>query len=134
MATPIEDAISQANVGLIRAFNEGTPEDLMCFYTDTSLVLPPGESATQGRQALLARWARMFSPGQRLELVTTTVDQLTQDIALETGLYRKSIPSTEDFSGHYAALWRRVDGEWRIDLDIWNGPLSDPPPPSADTT
>lgn len=78
-----------------------------------------------GRAAQLALWQEDFeTPGRAVYVRTTNCVRVSEafPVALENGHWRGVREgSTEDFAaGAYAAKWRRVDGSWLLEAEIFS--------------
>jgi ketosteroid isomerase-like protein len=45
------------------------------------------------------------------------------DTAIEIGLYELSSGGQTLDKGKYVAIWKKVEGEWKMHRDIWNSNL-----------
>ncbi|HKY60731.1 MAG TPA: SgcJ/EcaC family oxidoreductase [Gemmatimonadota bacterium] len=112
-----------------QALLAGDAATLATFYTDDAIALPPGAPRAEGRAAIQELFASWFAEVPAPEGFTLTTDDLrvaeSGDIAYEVGTYtsRGTSPEGEayDETGKYLVVWKNVDGEWKVDRDIWNG-------------
>jgi ketosteroid isomerase-like protein len=93
-------------------------------YTRDARILPPGGPMVTGRAAIADFWrgaaAALEVEGIRLQ--TVSLDVLGGDRAQEVG---RAELRTKGGGGapmvlKYVVLWKREDGAWRWDVDIWN--------------
>jgi uncharacterized protein (TIGR02246 family) len=99
-------------------------------YAEDGAVMPPNAPIAKGRAAIQQTWASMMStPGFNL---TFKPDQIvlssSGDMALDRGTYQLVIaPSgkTQNDTGKYVVVWRKIGNEWKAAADIFN---SDGPP------
>jgi ketosteroid isomerase-like protein len=91
-------------------------------YTRDARILPPNAPAVTGRAAITEFWRGAVTSlnVQSLRLRTTSLD-VFGDRAQEVGRAELSMegggaPTTLK----YVVLWKREDGDWRLDVDIWN--------------
>lgn len=100
-------------------------------YTEDAVVLPPGVARVDGRAAIRAMWARSLrAPGLEMKLksqrqVVSAGGDLVADIGTYT--FQMEGPGGQPLSdvGKYVTVMRKVDGHWKMVVDIWN---SDPAP------
>lgn len=91
---------------------------------DVVLVTGTNSVVFAGREAQLATWRDDFEDGRRAVYVRTPdcirVFSVTP-IALEYGRWRgEREVARENFAiGHYAAKWRRIDGAWRLEAEVF---------------
>lgn len=114
-------AIDSANAKLIALQKAGDAEGMGDMYTDDAILLPSGGPRTEGRDAIEAFWAKTLNSGiEDVELVTENLESLDEDLVYEIGSYTTTPANAEPVSGHYVVLWKRVDGEWKLHVDIFN--------------
>jgi ketosteroid isomerase-like protein len=123
--TPGDVAIERGRDRWVAALNAGEPERLAQPYEATGVLLPPGEGAVVGREAI-AEWWRdlMGSHHLRYDFEEAGFDQDGR-IGYRYGTYRlegvdrrtgELIRREDDF----LQIWRRQrDGSWRLALDVW---------------
>jgi uncharacterized protein (TIGR02246 family) len=105
-------------------------------YTADAIVLPPGNPRVTGNEAiqeLFTGWmaeAPISSATLDSEVITVAAGG---DYAYAVGTYSMSgaAPDGSEWNdqGKYVAVWKNVDGEWKMATDIWN---SDNPPAGTD--
>ena len=114
-------AIDKTNAKLIALQKEGDAEGMGEMYTDDAILLPAGGSRTEGREAIEAFWAKALSSGiEDVQLKTENLEPLGGDLVYEIGSYTTTPADGAPISGHYVVLWKRVDGEWKLHVDIFN--------------
>jgi ketosteroid isomerase-like protein len=93
-------------------------------YTEDGKIFPSGMNILEGRDALEKYW----KPGAKSKVsyhkVTPNEIKFIGDYAYDYGYYEgettREDGSTLDWAGKYVIIWKKVDGEWKIYLDIWN--------------
>jgi len=90
---------------------------------DAVLVTGTDSAVLSGRKAQLLAWKREFAAAEPVTYVRTP-ERITaspvEPIALEHGRWQGSTPSGEQLAaGDYTAKWRRHDGEWVIEAEIY---------------
>ena len=98
-------------------------------YAEDGAVMPPNAPIGKGRAAIKQTWASMMNtPGFSL---TFTPEQIvlssSGDMALDRGTYRAQVsPSgrTQDDTGKYVVVWRKIGNEWKAAADIFNSDRS----------
>jgi uncharacterized protein (TIGR02246 family) len=114
-------AIDNANAKLIALQKDGDAEGMGEMYTDDAILLPSGGSRTEGRAAIEAFWAKILSSGvEDVQLRTENLESLGGDLVYEIGSYTTTPADGAPIAGHYVVLWKRVDGEWKLHVDIFN--------------
>jgi uncharacterized protein (TIGR02246 family) len=114
-----------------QAFNAGDLDALVALYAEGARLLPPNAGPIQGRSAVRASFSEMIATGIKGELQTVEA-VVAGDIGYRVGTYSLRGPGGAAFDrGKYVETWRRIDGAWQIENDIWN---SDLPAPFSRTT
>lgn len=115
----------------------GDVEVVMAQYADEAVVLAPGAPMLEGAQAIrdmFAPWLSTSPPSSMtLDSETITVAG-SGDYAHAVGTFAigGTDPNGVEYSddGKFVAVWKNVDGDWRMVADIWN---SDNPPPGMES-
>ena len=120
-----EKEVIRAN---IRAFSEAymkaDADAISMLYSEDAKIFPGNSDIISGRQAIKERW--QFTQGSKdlFHKVTPSEIRILDDHAYDYGYYEGSITNQEgkktEFRGKYVIVWKRVKGEWKIYLDIWN--------------
>lgn len=114
-------AINEANARLIALQKQGDAAGMGDMYTDDAILLPSGAERADGRDAIQAFWAKSLGSGaEDVELETETLEALGKDLVYEIGSYRTTPKDAEPVTGYYLVLWKRVEGEWKLHVDIFN--------------
>jgi ketosteroid isomerase-like protein len=121
ISTTDQDAIASANRRFAASFSSGSiAEAVGQTYTRDARVLPPGGDAIHGRDAIREFWpaaaAQLGISGLELE---TRELRRTGDGICEIGHGVISAAAGEQIV-KYVVVWKQEDGDWRIDVDIWN--------------
>ena len=91
-------------------------------YTRNARLLPPGAPTVTGRDAIADFWRGAVAAMnvQRLRLHTLSLD-VFGDQAQEVGRAELAVEGGgAPMALKYVVLWKREDGGWRMDVDIWN--------------
>lgn len=121
ITTAEHEAIEAANRRFAASFSGGDIAAAVdATYTRQATVLPPGGDAITGREAL-----RQFWPAAAAQLGVTRVQLETVELRpmgegiCEIGRGTLTTAEIEQVA-KYVVVWKKEDGEWRIDVDIWN--------------
>ncbi len=118
----------QVILNRIQAFSQtllaGQAQNLSEFYTTDGKIFPRNQNIISGRTDIAQYWQP--KNGNRIiahEVTPETLD-LHEDWASDYGYYQGISQNAEGkefpFRGKYVILWKKVDGQWLIDIDIWN--------------
>ncbi len=115
LAQVYDDAVRQGNI-----------EAVANLHTANARLLPPGEAIVNGRDAIQTYFQGLIDNGVK-EMYSRTLDaqflgdHTLQNIAQITVVLQLPDGQTQEFNTKAVVLWRREeDGEYRIDVDIWN--------------
>jgi uncharacterized protein (TIGR02246 family) len=114
--------IEKLNEAWTAAFNKGDAAAVAAMYTEDAYVLPPGAEMVKGRAGIEAFWRQAAQQMGDAKLTTLDVLPLGAEAAREIGtvmLKTKSQPSQE-ITGKYVVVWRKVGPDWKLASDIWN--------------
>ncbi len=137
--TTAEDsqAIKAASKQWVDAFNQGDAAALAALYTEEAKLLEPNSPLIVGRDSIQAIFQGFFDTGA-LELQLTVIElSVNGDMAHRVGKYTLTIQPEEgeaiSDNGKYVEIWKRENGTWKMDVDIWNTSLPLPVPEALPT-
>lgn len=116
----------------ISAYNAGDADAIAALYTADAIVTAPDRPAAAGRDAIRAMVAADIE-GAKTAGLTLQVEHgnggASGDLGWDDGSWSIVDGSgTVLDSGHYLAVWRRVDGKWLMIRDTWNSDRPKPAP------
>ena len=99
-------------------------EKIADIYTPDGKLFPNKTEILSGREAILEYW----KPGENS---TTTYHKITPeeirvfdndayDYGYYEGITTHKDGRTSSWRGKYVTTWKKIDGEWKLYLDIWN--------------
>ena len=106
------------------AYMRADVEEMVSLYTDDAVIFPNNMDFIRGRDAIQKYWA--LGPGRRIILhkITPVEIRFSGDMAYDFGMYEISGSNDEvtwgPNYGKYVIVWKRVDGSWKMHVDIWN--------------
>ncbi len=123
------DSLTQAENTAIAARDTNAIADC---YTADARMLPPNLPRVEGRDAIRATWARMLAmPGLTLTLASgQKLVSESGDLVVDLGTYAftargpKGKPLQD--TGKYVTVLKKVDGRWKMAVDVWNSDLAAP--------
>jgi uncharacterized protein (TIGR02246 family) len=127
----VSSEIAEANASFMEAFNNGNFEAMAQLYTENGKLLPSNSDAIQGRENIKAFWTGAGEMGVAKAKLETIAAEGFGNTAIEEGRY--TLYAEGDMvidEGKYIVIWKKVEGQWLLDKDIWNTnyPLPEPPP------
>jgi uncharacterized protein (TIGR02246 family) len=108
------------------ALNAKDAKAAAALYTMDAVLIPPGESIVQGRDAIEEYWRGALELGGVREVTVETMDALSSgSLGYETGSFVLTADGPDGTpvidKGRYIELLRREpDGTWRSSHGIWN--------------
>jgi uncharacterized protein (TIGR02246 family) len=102
-------------------------ERVLSYWTDDAVMLPPGQPAIIGKEALRHYvHASLKIPGFKITWTSTDV-KLSPDANMAYMLSHNAVTmkgpdgAAITTEGRAVTIWRReLDGQWRCAVDIWN--------------
>lgn len=94
-----------------------------CYTTDGKLF-PSNSDIIEGTEAIEKRW--QLKEGTRIlsHKATPLEIKVVKDTAYDFGYYEgvsvNAAGEEYPFKGKYVIVWKKVDKDWKIYLDIWN--------------
>ncbi len=94
-----------------------------CYTTDGKLF-PSNGDIIEGTEAIEKKW--QIEEGSRIARHKVTPSEITivKNTAYDYGYYEGDFVNAAgekySFKGKYVIVWKKVDKDWKIYLDIWN--------------
>lgn len=112
----------------IKAFSEdvmkGDAEALGMAYSEDAKIFPNNMDITHGRVAITNYWQMPKGVKIKYHKVIPEEIKVTEDEAYDYGYYEGTTlrpDGTESsWKGKYVIIWKKVNDDWKIYLDIWN--------------
>lgn len=113
----IRTTIADGSQRWAAAANAGDAEALTNLYAADAVIYPPDMPSVTGREEIRAFFTQMLSEGP-VEMTLTTNDVIIG----ESGEMGVELGSFTDASGtgKFVAVWKKVDGDWKLAVDTWN--------------
>lgn len=97
---------------------------LTSFYTEDAKIFPEKTDIIEGAKAIKKRWTLPEGVKTLLHKVTPREIKIIDDHAYDYGYYvgrtQQKDGSVSSWKGKYVIVWKKVDNDWKIYLDIWN--------------
>jgi ketosteroid isomerase-like protein len=92
-------------------------------YTRNARILPPGAEMISGRDNIKNFWrGAIESMGVKAVKLQTVEFEALGDAGLEIGraTLEFALAGAEPVDVKYVVLWKREDGDWKWDVDMWS--------------
>lgn len=117
----VSKEIEKANKAFIEAFNQSNPDAITACYTSNAKIFPANSKMIEGHEAINKYWTVGITMGIKKVLLETLSAIGYGNIAIEEGLYKLYADNDELIDeGKYIVTWRKENGKWKIERDIWN--------------
>ena len=132
------NAIQEINKAWGENYNAGDADAMANLYAEDALLLPPGATAANGRDAI-----REFLKGDTANAKAAGVTyhvasdanaiHVSGDMAWQNGTYTVTDASgaTVD-AGKYLSVFQKKDGKWQLYRDTWNSDNAPAAAPAAE--
>lgn len=118
------DAINRNISAFSKAYMDGRIDDLVNMYTEDGKIFPNNKKIMSGKAELKSYWT--IPKGVKIlhHKVTPTEIKIENNIAYDYGYYEgKTLTKDKKevaWQGKYIIIWKKINDEWKIYLDIWN--------------
>lgn len=105
----------------METFKDGDAAVLSSLYTKDGKVLPPNAGIIEGKEAMQAFWQAVMDMGVKEAVLEIIEVEGHGDTAIEVSNFKmKDTDGNVLDHGKYIVIWKRVDGNWKLHLDIFN--------------
>jgi uncharacterized protein (TIGR02246 family) len=114
-------AADEVTAAWATAFDGGDAAAIAALYAEDAHSMPPGAAQIQGRRAIESYWRADIGSGGITTRLVPTGSVAQGDLLNVDGTY-EVIGKAEGVAlakGQYQQLWRRIDGQWRVQHEIW---------------
>lgn len=105
-------------------------------YAPDAALLPTNMPRLTGR-ANIEQFFAVLETGKAVLTIAPTAIAVAAagDVALEEGTWTYAFPTSDSTTardnGKYLVGWKKIDGTWLMQTDIWNSDNPPPPAPAA---
>ena len=106
-----------------RAYVGADYDKLTDFYSHDGKIFPTGADIIEGHLAIKKRWALAKGTKILSHKITPIEISVVDNIAYDFGYYQGTSSKNEfidSWKGKYVIIWKKVENDWKIYLDIWN--------------
>ncbi len=123
----VRQAIEAINKQFADAVKRGDAAAVAALYTEDARLLPPNGPTLVGREAIQNFFQSNIDAGVSDLQLTILEVGVVRDLAYEIGQYALTIQPEEGEAlrdqGKYVVIWKRENGEWKLDVDIFNSSM-----------
>ncbi len=118
------DAIQKNARNFSKALMNGDTDKLVDAYTEDAKLFPSNHDILSGEDAVRNYWSFSGTSTVTHHKLTPIEIKIAGDEARDYG-YFEGTTQFEDgtessWKGKYLVIWKKVDGDWKMYLDIWN--------------
>ncbi|MFK7923940.1 MAG: DUF4440 domain-containing protein [Bacteroidia bacterium] len=93
-------------------------------YTEDAKIFPNNRDIIAGQKKIQAYWKPQEGYSVTHHKITPSEIKILGDEAYDYGYYEGTSQGPDgksaNWKGKYVIVWKKIDGEWKIYLDIWN--------------
>lgn len=124
VAKDYTNEIVEANKVFITHFKNHDGAAIGQLYTEDGRLMPTNSPVLEGQEAIGEFWNAIFGMGIDNGELTTLHVESYEDTAIEEGAYKLFDADKNQLDdGKYIIVWKLVDGQWKLDRDIFNTSL-----------
>lgn len=118
------DQIKETSRKFSQFYVDAEYDSLVNIYTIDAKIFPDKTRIIEGKEAIRKRWTLPDGLKVTNHVAIPTEINVNGNFAYDYGYYevatRRADSSTTSGKGKYVIVWKKVDDEWKIYLDIWN--------------
>ena len=107
-----------------KAYVNANYDELTSFYSTDAKIFPTGVDIIKGHEAIKKRWVLPKGAKILSHKIIPVEIKVAEDYAYDYGYYEGTSTNKEGVSstwkGKYVIVWKKVNNDWKIYLDIWN--------------
>ena len=105
-------------------YMDGNTQGVVDAYTFDGKIFPNNTRIIEGKEKLTKYWTTPEGSKLIHHKITPTEIKIVKKTAYDFGYYEGASQNSEGkvfkFKGKYVIVWKKVKGDWKIYLDIWN--------------
>ena len=113
------ESVKALDAAIIAGINAKSAGQAAAPYADDGAVMPPGAPTMKGPDAIRGYWQAAIDGGLGDVVATITDAHVNGDIAVTMGTLAATM-GDQKLSGKYVLYFRKSDGGWKVQRDIWN--------------
>ena len=117
----VTDEIQQANNEFVNAIKNGDANAISMIYSSDAKLFPPNKEVIEGRETIKDVWSFNLKLGIKEAILKTLSAESYGNTAIEEGRYELYADGHQMLDqGKYIVIWKKEDGKWKLEKDIWN--------------
>lgn len=118
------EQIIEKSKAFSKAYMDGDINKLVSIYTDDAKIFPMNQSILEGTEALNKYWT--LPDGVKIlkhKAIPSEImieDKYAYDYGFYEGITLKKNKEAVNWKGKYVIIWKKINDDWKIYLDIWN--------------
>ena len=116
--------IKENTIAFSKAFMNGNYAELVDLYTEDGKIFPNNKNIISGKKGLTNYWTLPDDVKILHHKVTHSEITIDENFAYDYGVYEgKTLTKDQkevSWKGKYVIIWKKMDNDWKIYLDIWN--------------
>ena len=116
--------IVAASKAFSEAYVSGDIDKMTNIYTLDAKIFPGGTEIIGGREKIRKQWTLPVGDKITRHVATPGEIRVVEEFAYDYGYYEgetlKANGETQKWKGKYVIVWKKVNEEWLMYLDIWN--------------
>lgn len=118
------ERIKENSKAFSKAFMDADYDKLVSLYTTDAKIFPMNQGILAGTEALTKYWTLPEGVKTLHHEARPTEIKIENNYAYDYGVYEgktlKKDKSDVSWKGKYVIVWKKVNDDWKIYLDIWN--------------
>lgn len=94
-------------------------------YTDDAKIFPNNREIIKGREAIIGYWTLPKGVQTKYHKITPEEIKIIGTEAYDYGYYEgitiRADGTESSWKGKYVIVWKKINQDWKMYLDIWNG-------------
>lgn len=119
-----KERILKNSAAFSQAYMNKDAEAIANFYSEDAKIFPSNSVIISGRAAIKKRWGFVKGLSDPYHKVTPSEIKVFNNYAYDYGYYEGSSIGKDGkenpFKGKYVIVWKKIENDWKIYLDIWN--------------
>lgn len=117
----VTNEIVEANEVFANLFKAHKGQEIGKLYTENGRLFPSNSPVIEGQEAIGQFWNAVLSMGIDKVTLTTVHVESFENTAIEEGAYKLFDANSNQLDeGKYIVIWKNIEGQWRLDRDIFS--------------